>query len=199
MTGLVILAAGASTRLGKPKQNLYFEGATLLQRAVKTALISVCDPIIVVLSPDASYTLPEDKTKTVTIVRNSEWQEGMASSIRIGLLTLLEASSEITSSIFMVCDQPFVEAALLHNIVQTKTESGKGIVASKYKDTLGTPVLFDKRYFPELLALQGQEGAKRLIAKYKEDVAAVDFPLGYVDIDTSDDYNALIKPENDTF
>lgn len=199
MTGLVILAAGASTRLGKPKQNLYFEGDTLLQRAIQTALNSVCAPIVVMLNPEVKYTLPEPLSSAVTIVPNPECQEGMASSIRSGLLTLLEANPAITSCIFMVCDQPFVEAALLHNIVQTKTESGKGIVASKYKTTLGTPVLFDKSYFPELLALRGQEGAKRLIAKYKEDVAAVDFPLGFVDIDTSDDYNALINPENDTF
>ena len=93
----------------------------------------------------------------------------------------------------MVCDQPFVDEQLLNNIAQTKSESGKGIVASSYKDTLGTPVLFNKTYFPELLALQGQEGAKKLIFKHKEDVAAVPFPLGYFDIDTAEDYNSLIN------
>lgn len=191
MTGLVLLAAGASTRLGKPKQELHFEGATLLERAIRTAQNSVCTPIVVVLSPDA--TLPESTTKAVTFVKNSDWAEGMAASIRCGLTKLLKLVPGVDSCLFMVCDQPFVTEALLNNIVLTRRECDKCIVASTYNDTLGTPVLFDKSYFPRLLALQGQQGAKMLVLKHKEDVAAVPFPLGYIDIDTTEDYSSLIN------
>ncbi|SFG40347.1 nucleotidyltransferase family protein [Pontibacter chinhatensis] len=199
MTGLVLLAAGASTRLGKPKQELYFEGMTLFERAIKTALGSACTPVVVVQRAEATFALPEAIAHAVTMVQNPEWQEGMASSIRCGLTKLLALAPDVSACIFMVCDQPFVQESLLDNMIQTKHESRKGIVASAYKDTIGTPVLFDKRYFPDLLSLQGQEGAKKVVLKYKQDAATVPFPLGYIDIDTAEDYDSLINLKNNTF
>lgn len=199
MTGLVLLAAGASTRLGKPKQELYFEGMTLFERAIKTALGSACTPVVVVQRAEATFALPEAIAHAVTMVQNPEWQEGMASSIRCGLTKLLALAPDVSACIFMVCDQPFVQESLLDNMIQTKRESRKGIVASAYKETIGTPVLFDKRYFPDLLSLQGQEGAKKVVLKYKQDAATVSFPLGYIDIDTAEDYDSLINLKNNTF
>ncbi|GAB3536469.1 hypothetical protein GCM10027443_26870 [Pontibacter brevis] len=192
MTGLVLLAAGASKRLGKPKQELLYQGATLLQHATQAALDSACKPVVVVLGANTdklSTGLPDE---TVVTVHNPEWQEGMASSLRYGLSALVELAPEVSDVIFMVCDQPFVDATLLNRLIQVKKESGKGIVACAYGDTLGTPALFDKAYFKELMALEGKGGAKEFLFKYNHDTSAVPFPQGAIDIDTPADYDALL-------
>lgn len=194
MTGLVLLAAGASKRLGKPKQELQYQGRTLLQHAVHAALESACKPIVVVLGANAERISPETETPdpAVVTVHNPEWQEGMASSIRFGLTKLIALEPEVSDAIFMVCDQPYVEAALLDKLIQTKLASGKGIVACAYGDTLGTPALFDKAYFSELMALKGKGGAKEFLFRYNSDTVSVPFPQGAVDIDTAADYDALL-------
>ncbi|MFD2999542.1 NTP transferase domain-containing protein [Pontibacter toksunensis] len=192
MTGLVLLAAGASKRLGKPKQELLYQGETLLQHAVYAAIKSVCKPIMVVLGANANQLSPKLSGENVVTAHNPDWQEGMASSLRVGLSELISIEPEVSDAIFMVCDQPFVDAALLDKLVQTKQESGKGIVASAYGDTLGTPALFDKAYFEELMALEGKGGAKEFLFKYNHDTASVPFPQGVVDIDTPADYDALL-------
>ena len=129
----------------------------------------------------------------VTVVQNPDWEEGMSSSIRRCLQELLLIKPEMTDCIFMVCDQPFVDAEVLRKLVQAKQDGRSGIVASAYNETVGTPALFDKFYFPELLALQGQEGAKKLVLKHRQVVTSLAFPAGAVDIDTAADYAALLQ------
>ncbi len=189
MTGIIILAAGSSSRLGKPKQNLVYKGQTLLQRAIATAAASVCNPVIVVLGANVQMIKPTIESDAINIIHNPDWQEGMASSIRSGINAVKKIEPKADSVILMLCDQPFVGAALLDKLVQKK--SAKGIVASGYNDIIGAPVLFDGVYFDELLLLKGQEGAKKLLLKYPDDVATVPFPLGGFDIDTMEDYEKL--------
>ncbi|MDB5247667.1 MAG: MobA-like protein [Segetibacter sp.] len=191
MTGLVLLAAGASTRLGQPKQQLQFKGKTLLQQAIDTAIHSGCSPVIVVLGANAGPIEDELENLRVRIIHNSQWQEGMASSIRLGIDELQKAEPAISYVIVMVCDQPFVDSLLLQQLIEAKKSTGKKIVASFYNNTAGVPVLFDKSLFPELLLLKGQDGAKKLLVKHSEEVALIPFPLGNIDIDTADDYKAL--------
>ncbi|WP_276497169.1 nucleotidyltransferase family protein [Pontibacter litorisediminis] len=191
--GLVILAAGASSRLGEPKQQLQFQGQSLLQRAVQAGLEAGFAPLVVVLGANAAKFLPELREAEVTVVRNPEWQEGMSASIRCGLEELLRLHPETSGAVFMVCDQPYATAAVLKGLLQAKQGKRGDIVASAYQNTLGTPVLFDKAYFPELLALRGQEGAKKVILKHKEAVIAYPFPAGAIDIDTAADYAALLR------
>ena len=189
MTGIIILAAGPSSRLGLPKQNLIYKGETLLQRAINVASASSCDIVIVVLGANDDVVAPTAENKKTTIVKNLEWQEGMASSIRAGVDTIQHLAPEITSAILMLCDQPFANTALLDQLIQKK--QAKGIVACAYNDAIGPPVLFDKKYFDELLLLKGQEGAKKLLLKHPDDVETIPFPLGSVDIDTMEDYEKL--------
>ncbi|WP_162054902.1 nucleotidyltransferase family protein [Pontibacter pamirensis] len=193
MTGLVLLAAGASKRLGKPKQELLYQGETLLQHAIHAALESACKPIVMVTGANAEKLSIEDIGEAVVTVHNPAWQEGMASSIRFGLDKLISVEPEVSEAILMVCDQPFVDAALLDKLVQAKQESGKGIVACAYGNTLGTPALFDKTYFEELMTLKGKGGAKEFLFRYNADTASVPFPQGVVDIDTAADYDALLN------
>ena len=189
MTGIIILAAGSSSRLGKPKQNLVYKGKTLLQRAIKAGLDSACNNVMVVLGANLDSIKPTITHSRVRIIYNQDWEEGMASSIRIGISTIQRLEPKTTSVILMLCDQPFVDASLLNELVQKK--SLKGIVASSYNGITGAPVLFDAAYFGELLLLKGQEGAKKLLLKYPNDIDTVSFPLGSIDIDTIEDYEKL--------
>jgi molybdenum cofactor cytidylyltransferase len=189
MTGIIILAAGSSSRLGRPKQNLVYKDKTLLQRAVEIAGLSVCEPVIVILGANADVIGPTIKDLDITIVQNNHWEEGMASSIRAGINALKKYRNTIDSAILMLCDQPFADVSLLNRLVEHK--SINGIVACSYSNTIGAPVLFSASYFDELLSLKGQEGAKKLLLKYPEDITTVLFPLGNIDIDTMEDFEKL--------
>ncbi len=189
MTAIIILAAGASTRLGSAKQNLLFEGKTLLQRAMETAIASGCNPVIVTLGANAEVIKPTLKSFKIRIIYNEDWQEGMASSIRLSIGMLKKLAPDADSVILMLCDQPFVDESVLNQLIGEKTKNG--IIAATYNKTIGVPVLFDQKYFDELLLLKGQEGAKKLLMKFADDVLPVPFPLGAVDIDTVEDYEHL--------
>jgi molybdenum cofactor cytidylyltransferase len=191
MTGLIILAAGQSSRMGQPKQQLQYQGKSLLQHAVHTAMASVCRPVVVVLGAYAEHILTAIKNEPIIIVNNTKWPEGMVSSIRAGV-TELEKQKDIDSAVIMLCDQPFVNAELINNLIQIKTKSGKGIIACAYNGTFGVPVLFDKSYFPQLISLQGNEGAKQILTQYVNDLATIAFAAAEIDIDTPADYDKLL-------
>jgi molybdenum cofactor cytidylyltransferase len=190
MTGLIILAAGNSSRMGRPKQTLVYQGKTLLQHAIQAAVQSNCEPVFVVLGAYADEVSAEIHDESVIIIHNPKWQKGMASSIRAGIAEL-EKNEEIDSVIIMLCDQPFVDTGLLNSLVELQQTSNKDIVACSYHNTLGVPVLFSKAYFASLLELEGHEGAKKILASNRDDIATIAFPQGEIDIDTPDDYNRL--------
>lgn len=191
MTGLIILAAGSSSRLGEPKQNLVFDNKTLLQRAIDAGNGAGCDPVIVVLGANAGTIVPViSGQENILIVINPEWQEGIASSIRTGLAEI-EKDERVKSVIIMLCDQPFADAALIQKLIITKQRSGKDIVACSYAGTIGVPALFDRTLFAGLMKLQGQDGAKKILKNHPNDIITIEFDKGHIDIDTKDDYNAL--------
>ena len=191
MTGIIILAAGASTRLGEPKQKLLYKGKSLLQHTIQTAIDSNCKPVVVVTGYDHRLIEKDIDTREINFVHNAAWESGMASSINKGLVKMLQLQPTMDSIIFLLCDQPFVDVPLINSLIDQHNTTPKKIIACAYNDTLGAPVLFDREYFNELLSLTGQEGAKKLILKHAEDVASVPFPAGAIDIDTPADYAAL--------
>lgn len=191
MTGIIILAAGQSSRMGKPKQNLMYHGKTLLQHAVSAAICSECRPVIVVLGANSESIVPEIEGHDIQLIQNPEWAQGMSTSI-VKAITQLQIIEAIDSVIIMLCDQPFVNEELIDQIIKKQTETGKGIVASSYNDTLGVPVFFIKKYFVDLLNLKGHDGAKQLLSVYTDDIASVNFSQGEIDIDTPKDYDRLI-------
>jgi molybdenum cofactor cytidylyltransferase len=192
-TGLIVLAAGASSRLGRPKQLLEYHGHTLLKHAIDTALEVIPAPIILVLGANAPLLKEEVSNLKAQIIFNPDWEEGIASSIRCGVHALLKSSPNIDNVILMVCDQPFVTASLIKDLIAMRMQTSKGIIACAYKDTLGTPALFNKKYSGELQALQGEEGAKKLIKKFSEDVSPLPFPKGFIDVDTAEEYEKLVN------
>jgi molybdenum cofactor cytidylyltransferase len=189
--GLVILAAGASTRLGRPKQLLPYRGRSLLRHAAETAAGSTCRPILVVLGAHAAALAGELSDLPVRAVENPRWPRGMGTSLRAGLEALEAVGPEVGAVVFTLCDQPRLSSATIDSLVRAHRDSGRLIVASEYGGVLGVPALFDRALFGEILALQEASGAKAIIAKRRPDVCGVPFPEGAVDIDTLQDYEQL--------
>jgi len=189
--GIVVLAAGASTRLGKPKQLLKFQGKTLLRHTVNEATNANAVAVIVVFGENADLFTKEIEGLKVDIVENKEWAEGMASSVHTGLNALLQHKPTIDAVIFMVCDQPYISSSLLNELITTRQKTGKPIVTCNYGDSIGPPALFHKSFIPELLKLKGDTGARKIIQQNMGEVATVLFPQGKIDIDTKEDYEAL--------
>jgi molybdenum cofactor cytidylyltransferase len=192
-TGIIILAAGSSSRFGNTKQLLHFNGKTLLQNAIEEATDAGVGTIVVVTGANADEISKKIKNENFEIVFNKDWEQGMASGIGIGLKKAITLNNEIEKVIIAVCDQPFVSSSLFQELYQKQNKSGKHIVASAYADTVGTPALFTEKYFDALIGLTGDQGAKILLKKYSEDLATVDFPDGNIDIDTQEDYENLLK------
>jgi len=190
--GLIILAAGAATRMGRPKQLLSYQGRSLILHAVEVALASLCQPIIVVLGAYAEQIKPELMLKAVQVVENSQWQEGMSSSIRAGISMLLKTNSKLDAVIISLADHPLVSPQILNQLIQSYQETQKVIIASKYNATTGVPALFSNALFPELMQLEGDKGAKALIQKYINTGVILLIPEAAIDIDTPDDYKQLL-------
>lgn len=193
--GIVVLAAGASTRLGidaTPKQLLVYKGQTLIRRAAETALASVCSPVVVVLGANAVAVGAELELPLI-VTRNHEWETGMASSLRAGLEAVLAADGDVDAVVVLLCDQPFVTTELIDTLIERRRETGKTIVATEYNDARGVPALFARELFPELRELSGHEGARQIIRKHPHDTVAVPFAGAAIDIDTRDDYLALCR------
>ncbi len=185
---IIVLAAGASTRLGQPKQLLQWQDKILLTSICETALAMENGGVIVVLGAHCEAIQPTIEHLPVQIVINEKWNEGMGSSIACGMSHLTPHTNAV---LLLLCDQPFVSQALLNNLMETWRESAKPIVVAQYGDTLGVPALFDHRCFEELSKLTGQQGAKSLIMANPQEVAAVPFPEGAIDLDTPSDLEAI--------
>lgn len=189
-----MLAAGISSRLGSPKQLLTYNGKTLLKHAVDEAANSHADYVVVVVGANADLFLNEINVSRATVVENKEWREGMASSIRAGLNALLKQPVPVDGVVFMVCDQPFVSAVVLNDLINTYKETGKPIVSCNYGGAFGPPALFHRSFFTELMQLKGDAGARKIIQQHKGEVATVLFPQGSIDIDRKEDYETLVNP-----
>lgn len=192
--GIVILAAGSSRRLGKPKQLLNFRGTSLLKRAVETALAAGGAATVVVLGAQAPLMQEEIREYPVDILINEGYENGMAGSLTGGLRLIITRHPDIDGVLIMVCDQPFVSPAHLRNLVNAQRDSRKAIVSSHYENTTwGVPALFHKTLFPPLLELQGDRGARSLIEAHADGSASVPFLPGAMDIDTAEAYEALLR------
>lgn len=186
----ILLAAGNSNRLGQPKQLLPFGRSTLLRHAAETALAAALGPVIVVLGAvekrcrETLFGLP------VTIIANPGWQEGMGSSIAVGMQTIGETSHR--AAIIMLCDQPAITPGVLRSLAQHQRSTGQSIVASQYGGTLGPPTLFTAEHFSQLRLLRGDRGAKPLFEN-RPGLSSVACPEAALDIDTEDDLASLYQ------
>jgi molybdenum cofactor cytidylyltransferase len=186
--GIIILAAGASTRMGKPKQLLPYQGRSLLRHITEVAIASKNQPIVVVLGANAESIKPEICQLPVQIVENLQWASGMSSSIQAGVNAL---GQNVEAVVITLCDQPFVSPEVINQLVEAYRLTNKAIVACEYAGTLGVPALFHHTFFSQLMTLKQGEGAKQIIKKYINEVTSIPFLQGKIDIDTPDDYEQL--------
>lgn len=191
--GAIILAAGASTRLGEPKQLLPFEGSTLLRRACDAALASRCETVVVVLGANAARIAGEVESLPVLVAHNQRWSEGMGLSVRVGVEALEAQPQVLEAAVLMPCDQPHLSAEILNGLVDAHHASRRPVVVSEYEGTWGVPMLFARALWPELLALGGSRGAQSVARRHAEQVECVPFPLGALDVDTREGYEALLR------
>lgn len=193
---IIVLAAGASTRMGTAKQLLKYAGETLLRRAVSAALGSLCQPVIVVLGSQADALRIELADTAAHTVVNPSWAEGMGSSIRCGLAALEELTQgQAEALVLTLCDQPLVTASVITRLLAAYQTTRSRLVVSEYEakgETIrGVPALFRRDLFSELMVLQGAEGARRIISRWESEAKIVAVPEGGFDVDTRDDYQAL--------
>jgi len=190
--GTVILAAGGSTRLGTPKQLIKGPDGISLIRIVCTLINSIeCKQKWIVLGANHESIQSELHGIEIPVIINPEWKSGIASSIKIAV-EVLTKKNDLDGLMFVVCDQPYLNKKILDAILYTFQNTSRYIVASKYKDVLGTPALFHSSFFPELLKLSGDKGAGKIIYENLSQTAIIRFEEGIVDIDTREDYNRYL-------
>lgn len=185
---IMILAAGASTRMGRPKQLLPYGEHSFLRHTAEVAVASGYQPIVVVLGAYAEQTRSELSQLPVQVVENGQWSKGMGTSIQVGIQALSTMSDPVEAAVLTLCDQPFVSARIITRLIEAYRITGQPIVASAYSGTLGVPALFRHSFFPKLMALSSREGAKQVIQKHPQEVVSIPFPEGTIDIDTPKDY-----------
>ena len=172
--GAVILAAGASRRLGEPKQLLVLGGETLLERAVRVARTAGCSPVVVVLGAFGEVIQKGCQLDDAVVVVNEDWAEGMGSSLRVGVGVVRDSDA----CVVMTCDMPAVTAEHLRALMS----SGE-VTASFYSGKGGVPAYFPVEAFQSLMELQGDLGAKDLLRSAR----AVELVGGELDVDTMED------------
>jgi molybdenum cofactor cytidylyltransferase len=199
---ILIIAAGQSKRLGEPKQILQYKGQSLINRLIDTVNDAVHFPITLVLGAYAEIIEKQLENTTLDIVINKDWEEGMASSIRIGLAHLIQKHEQSNSGetkldgvMILVCDQPFINTEHISSLLKLQQSTQLPIAACYYAQILGTPALFHKSIFKDLLALKGDIGAKKIINANEKEVAKLHFENGVIDIDTLEDYEQFIQQE----
>ena len=191
--GLIILAAGKASRMGKPKQLLTYQGSSLISHAVKIALNSICKSVVVVLGAYAEQIKPEINKLPVQIIENPDWETGMSSSIRAGISAINQNNHNLDAVIIALADQPLISEAVFNQLIEKYQDTNNKIIAAAYDDIVGVPALFNQTLFSELMDIEGDRGAKSLMGKYQDEVLTIPIPEAAIDIDTQDDYEKLLS------
>lgn len=188
----IILAAGASRRLGQPKQLLMHGGETLLARVVRLAKDAGAAPILIILGANSQLIRKTVAMTDAILVSNEEWEKGIATSIHAGINALGATASNVDGALILTCDQPRLTTAHLRTLIDRFCAQDKPtIVASAYAGVLGIPAAFPRMAFANLLALKGDKGARSLLADPPCPLIAVAFTGGEVDIDQPEDLAQL--------
>jgi len=192
---VVVLAAGGSTRLGRPKQLVEFKGNTLLDLALDKVDLLGFQTKILVLGAKREEIMDKIDANNFKVVINTQWEQGMASSIKVGLEAAKAEEEGLDHVLFLVSDQPFLERNNLIKLVHTQLTEHPKATYSKYGDNIGVPAIFSKEAFPLLLQLEGDEGAKKLTRLEGFDFCAEAFKKGAFDVDTEEDVQQLKQME----
>jgi molybdenum cofactor cytidylyltransferase len=188
--GCLILAAGSSSRLGRPKQLLIYNQKTLIENTISAVLAAEVSTIYVVLGSDIALIRDAIRNLPVKIIHHHKWQEGIGSSIRIGI-SYMETENHFDAILIMLCDQPYISSEHLKDLIKEFFQKQKSIIATGYGNHVGVPALFHQKIFSFLKELTGDKGAKDIISKNSEDVFVKNFEQAAIDIDTPEDLSKL--------
>jgi len=202
----IVLAAGASTRMGSPKQLLMVNGRTMLDRAIAAVSALPVIGVTVVLGANSSLieralkSVPRRNTErspgctpgasAVAVVINSDWSDGMGGSIRTGVAAALADHSDLDGILITLCDQLCVDAPALSRLLD-HFRPEKTAVAAGYAGTVGVPAVFGRSAFESLLNLKSSGGAKPILSR--SDIIVVQIPEAEIDVDTPDDFSKIAK------
>ncbi len=195
--GAVVLAAGGSSRLGRPKQLVEHEGVPLVARAAQAALRAGADPVIVVLGASADAARVALASLPVVVVLNEAWAEGMGTSVAAGVRELVARAPAVRGVLLALVDQPFVGEAALGRLIDAwayadaRAADGVAIAAAAYAETVGVPAVFGRAHAEALCSLPPAAGAARLLRAEDARVHRVRMPEAAVDVDTPDDLDRL--------
>ncbi|MEA1903504.1 MAG: nucleotidyltransferase family protein [Actinomycetota bacterium] len=194
-TAAVLLAAGASRRLGRPKQLEPWGDSNLLGHVVRRTAAFPVDEVWVVLGYESDRIIAETELGDAGVVENPEWEEGIASSIRVGL-DALNRLSDCDTALIVVADQPGVSPEVVAELLESHSRAGKPVTVPKYRYSLGNPVLVDRSLWPRLMSLDGDDGAMKLWKSHPEWVNEVWFAEGQPrDVDIERDVTEM-KPRH---
>jgi molybdenum cofactor cytidylyltransferase len=189
--GIIVLAAGNSSRLGRPKQLLPYRGTSLLRHTLDGALKSPCRPVLTVFGANYEVVKKECSGLPVITTVNHKWSDGIGSSIRWGISELEKSAPGTAGVIIALCDQPKVDEQVFSALLRDFIDHGSPIAACEYGDSFGVPAFFARSFFDELLKLDDGQGAKKILAANRRCLTLVPFPGGAVDMDTPEDYQQL--------
>ena len=193
----VLLAAGMSQRMGRPKALLPYRGKTLLHRAVQTLCATACSPRIVVVSPEV-----EEKScwlrdeVDVALVVNPDPLRGLSSSLRLALDAIeagedTEAGAHVEGILITLVDQPLITSEHLKDVLAAG--AANGLAATSWPTAFGPPTFLYRSFFSALKELRGDEGAKKILRAERARLELVDFPEAALDVDDAEAYERLLS------
>ncbi|QSA99505.1 nucleotidyltransferase family protein [Methylomonas sp. EFPC1] len=184
----VILAAGASSRMGSPKQLLIWQERPLLAHALANAQVVLAERTVVVLGANAEAIKAAVDLSGSKVVLNTSWADGMAGSIRAGIQAVPDTANAV---LLMLCDQPLINAAHLQSLLSAWQNAPERIVVSQYAESFGVPAVLPAAYFDQLASLTGDRGAKPLLLRFEDSLVKVPLLEAGLDVDTTSDYQRL--------
>ncbi len=184
----VILAAGASRRMGKNKMLLQLEGESLIRRAAQRALAAGLSPVVVVIGHEADRLRAELKDLPVEFAVNPDFSGPTSGSLHQGLNKL---GPDVDAAVVMLGDMVRVSAETLAMLVAAARGTDAPLVVSRYGDVTAPPLLFRRALFPELLAWTGEGCGKTVVKAHSDEAMYVDRPVALLaDVDTPEDFAA---------
>ncbi|MGM1056785.1 MAG: nucleotidyltransferase family protein [Bacteroidota bacterium] len=195
--GVIILAAGSSSRLGYPKQLVEFKGVPLLQQSIDVAESLKFDTKILVLGAKEEEINKKINSRSFELVINENWEEGMSTSIRKGLSEALKLEKELEHILILLSDQPLITKEKIKELIEVQLKSKQQGTFSEYAGDVGVPAIFSREIFSELKKLKGDQGAKKLINNTGFQFGTVQFENGNFDVDTTADVELLKRMEEE--